>query len=309
MTTDDCFFAAFPLDPADHLRGDDAWLYDHIIHPDSRFLLYAQGRPLMDISDGLQPAFKSVEDMTTLTGGDWAHTDWVFLGLSGDVATFAVALKDKIDLAAQEKFIDLRSVALQVSKGGFSDMPSLLGRGKMLLEWNGRRHFCSCCGHKTRANRGGYVRKCVNEACGAEHFPRTDPVVIMMVTAGDKCLLGRGKGWPEGNFSTLAGFMEPGETIEEATRREVFEEAGIKVGKVTYLKSQPWPFPSSLMIGVQAEALTTEITLDTDELVEAMWMEKAELRVLFAGGGDPSFRIPPKIAIARHLLEEWLQHG
>ncbi|PCI51151.1 MAG: NAD(+) diphosphatase [Alphaproteobacteria bacterium] len=306
---DNIIFGGFPLDPADHLRGDDRWVFEKINHSDSRFLLYAQGCPLMDISDGLAPVFKSVVKVKAITGDDWGQTDWVFLGLDGDVATFAVAISGKYDLPADEKFIDLRSVALQISAGGFSTIPSLLGRGKMLLEWHGRRHFCSCCGHKTKGARGGYLRQCANEACAAEHFPRTDPVVIMLVTDGDRCLLGRGKGWPEGNYSTLAGFMEPGETIEEATRREVLEEVGVKVGNVTYIRSQPWPFPSSLMIGVRAEALTTEITLDTNELVDALWMDKEKLQNLFETGGDNSFRIPPKIAIARHLLEEWLQHG
>ncbi len=305
--SDNIIFAGFPLDPADHLRGDDEWLFEKITHAESRFLLYAKGRPLMNISDGLAPAFKTVDDVNRITGGDWAQTDWVFIGNDGEIATFAVALTHKLDLPSHEKFIDLRSIALQVSKDGFVSLPSLLGRGKMLLEWNGRRHFCSCCGHKTKADRGGYVRKCANEKCSAEHFPRTDPVVIMLVTHGDKCLLGRGIGWPEGNYSALAGFMEPGETIEEATRREVFEESGIKVGNVSYIRSQPWPFPSSLMIGVKAEALTTEITIDEKELVDAKWMEKAKLRAIFENGGDEGFRIPPKIAIARHLLEEWLQ--
>lgn len=307
--SDNIIFSGFPLDPADHLRGDDKWLYEKITHADSRFVIYANGRPLMDISDDLDIAVKSVDEVNVMTGGNWADTDWVFIGTEGEIATFAVALNQKIDLPDHEKFIDLRSVALQVGAEEFSIMPSLLGRGKMLLEWNGRRHYCSCCGHKTKAGRGGYVRICINKKCAAEHFPRTDPVVIMMVTDGDRCLLGRGKGWPEGNYSALAGFMEPGETIEEATRREVFEEAGIKVGRVTYMRSQPWPFPSSLMIGVRAEALTTEITLDSDELAEAIWMDKQKLRDLFENGGDKSFNIPPKIAIARYLLEEWLQQG
>lgn len=307
MIWDNITFGGFPLDPADHFRGNDTWIFEKITHADSRFLIYVDGRPLMDISDGLHPAVKTGDEVKVMTGGDWAQTDWVFIGTDAEIATFAVALNRKIDLPDHEKFIDLRSVALQASEQGFSVMPSLLGRGKIMLEWNGRRHYCSCCGHKTRPDRGGYVRKCTYEDCGAEHFPRTDPVVIMLVTDGDKCLLGRGADWPEGNYSALAGFVEPGETIEEATRREVFEEAGIKVGKVIYSSSQPWPFPSSLMIGVQAEALTTDITIDTDELVEAMWMDKQKLRRIFETGGDAAFRIPPKIAIARHLLEEWLQ--
>lgn len=307
MMFDDCIFAGFPLDPADHMRTDEKGLAEKLEHPSSQFLLYARGRPLMDVSDGLHPAFKFADEVRAIFGDDLTKTDWVFLGLDGDEAFFAIALNHKLELADKEKFIDLRSVALQISKEDFSDMPSLLGRGKMLLDWNGRHQYCACCGQQTRSYRGGYVRRCPNEACGAEHFPRTDPVVIMLVTAGDKCLLGRGIGWPEGQFSALAGFMEPGETIEEATRREVFEESGVKVGEVAYVKSQPWPFPSSLMIGVQAEALTTDITIDTDELVEAMWMEKARLRKIFETGGDATFKLPPKIAIARHLLEHWLQ--
>ncbi len=307
MMFDDCIFAGFPLDPADHMRTDEKGLAEKLGHPSSHFLLYARGRPLLVVSDGLHPAFKFADEVRAIFGDDLTKTDWVFLGLDGNEAFFAIALDHKLELADKEKFIDLRSVALQISKEDFSDMPSLLGRGKMLLDWNERHQYCAGCGHQTRSYRGGYVRKCLNEACGAEHFPRTDPVVIMLVTAGDKCLLGRGIGWPEGQFSALAGFMEPGETIEEATRREVFEESGVKVGEVAYVKSQPWPFPSSLMIGVQAEALTTDITLDTDELVEAMWMEKARLRKIFERGGDASFKLPPKIAIARHLLEHWLQ--
>ncbi len=304
----DCIFSGFPLDPADHFRGDEKWLSERLLHDNSRFLLYGRGgRPLMDISSTLQPVFKSAGEIRAITGGDWENTDWVFIGLDGDVANFAVTIRDGLDRAGHEKFIDLRSVALQLGAEDFSPVPSLLGRGKVLLDWNGRRHFCSCCGHKTRIERGGYVRKCLNDACGAEHFPRTDPVVIMLVTTGDKCLLGRGVGWPAGNYSALAGFMEPGETIEEATRREVCEETGVKVGKITYVKSQPWPFPSSLMIGVQAEALTTEITLDKDELADAKWFDRTDLRKTLDNGDNSPVKLPPKIAIARHLLEQWLQ--
>jgi len=312
--TDECIFAGFPLDPADHFRDDEEWLVSSRAAKSSRFLLYGRGRPLMDISKGLRdiskglrPAYKTAQDINAITGGDWDNTDWVFIGTDGDAAIFAVAVGGKLALGAHEKFIDLRSFALQVGARGFNAMPSLLGRGKMLLEWQGRRHFCSCCGYKTRTERGGYVRKCLNEACGADHFPRTDPVVIMLVISGDKCLLGRGKGWPEGNYSALAGFMEPGETIEEAVQREVREESGIEIGRVNYVKSQPWPFPSSLMIGVRAEALTTKITLDTNELEDANWFDKAYLQDVFESGGSPSFKIPPKIAIARFLLDAWLQ--
>ena len=305
---DKCIFSGFPLDPADHFRGNQAWLDEKFDHESSRFLLYDRGRPLMDVSDGLQPAAKSAGDMgQIISKTNWRSMDWVFIGMDGETAFFAVEIGRQMPLETSEKFIDLRSVALQICANDFSEIPALLGRGKMLLDWQGRRNFCSCCGDKTTAANGGYLRKCVNQACAAEHFPRTDPVVIMFVVSGDDCLLGRGRGWPEGNFSALAGFVEPGETIEEATRRETREEAGIKIGQVSYVKSQPWPFPSSLMIGVRAEALSREITLDKNELVEAKWFDKAYLREIMESGDTANFKIPPKIAIARQLLDEWLQ--
>lgn len=302
---EECIFSGFPLDPADHRRSDAGWLGERLADPASRFVVYAGDRPLMNVAGTLRPAVKCAEDIAAFADGDWRDLDRVFIGLEGDQAWFAIALAEKAELPPDEKFIDLRSVAGQMGSSGFNALPALLGRGKMLLDWNGRRRFCSCCGAETRAVNGGYLRKCRNTACGAEHFPRTDPVVIMLVTRGTRCLLGRGVGWPEGHYSALAGFMEPGETIEEAVRREVGEEAGVRIGAVRYVKSQPWPFPSSLMIGVRAAALTTKITLD-DELADAAWFERDQLRALLEKGGDDSFRIPPRIAIARHLLEEWL---
>ncbi|PHZ86647.1 NAD(+) diphosphatase [Paremcibacter congregatus] len=303
-----CIFTGFPLDTADHLRGDQAWLKQQLSESSTHFLIYAGGCPLMDVSDGLHPGFKFSDELDSFLGENWRENDWVFIGLDDHQnAFFAGAVKGNVTLQGHEKFIDLRSVALQVGQGGFSDIPSLLGRGKMLLEWHGRRHYCSSCGGKSISERGGYVRKCQNKDCGAEHFPRTDPVVIMMVYKGDNCLLGRGVGWPEGNYSALAGFMEPGESIEEATRREVLEESGIKIGKVTYVQSQPWPFPSTLMIGVMAEALTEDITIDKTELSDARWFSRDELKAKMANGGDDEFRVPPTLAIARHLLENWLK--
>jgi len=304
MTADLCAFSGFPLDPADHLRSDQKWLAAAIRDKNSRFLLYSFGRPLMLLSQDLAPCFKTAADLE-----DFPPEDFIFVGLQGDQATFALEvgkspLKDR--LKGRDKFIDLRSVAMQCCEKDFSDLPSLLGRGKMLLDWNGRRYFCSCCGHKTLSKNGGYLRVCENSDCKAEHFPRTDPVVIMLVTRGEKCLLGRSAHFPPGNYSALAGFMEPGESIEEAVRREVLEEAGIKVGAVSYVKSQPWPFPSSLMIGVMAEGLSEEIDLEGDELEDAFWIEKKELIETMASGGNDKFRVPPRIAIARHLLEQWV---
>lgn len=305
MTSNPCAFSGFPLDPADHMRGDQQWIAARLQDVRSRFILYASGRPLMDAAEHRVPCYKSCTDVK-----DFDPAEFVFLGLEGERAYFALEVGTsslKENLKGADKFIDLLSMAIQREVEDFGEILSLVGRGKMLLEWNGRRHFCSCCGHKTRAGQGGYLRICESSECEAKHFPRTDPVVIMMVISGDKCLLGRSPNFPPGNYSALAGFMEPGETIEEAVRREVWEEAGIKVGAVSYVKSQPWPFPSSLMIGVMAEALSEEINLEGDELEDAFWITKADLIKAINSGGSDSFRIPPNFAIARHLLEEWIK--
>ena len=170
-----------------------------------------------------------------------------------------------------------------------------------MVDWHARHRHCAVCGTPTNVFRGGWARKCPN--CGAEHYPRTDPVVIMLAECEGQVLLGRGAAWPEGRFSALAGFIEPGETIEEAVRRETMEEAGVRVGAVRYVASQPWPFPSQLMIGCIGQAESHEITID-HELAEAIWVTREEVRRALAG--EPSRFIPPsRLAIARVLLETW----
>ncbi|HEY6578996.1 MAG TPA: NAD(+) diphosphatase, partial [Rhizomicrobium sp.] len=163
--------------------------------------------------------------------------------------------------------------------------------------------FCPRCGAPTRLMDAGYRRLC--DRCGAEHFPRTDPVVIMLALDGDRCLVGRGRQFPPEMFSALAGFIEPGETIEEAVRREIFEETGVRTDHVTYYATQPWPFPSSLMIGCFAQALSRKIRLDTNELAEARWLDRHTARALLTGVAVEGIRIPPPIAIAHHLLKSW----
>lgn len=159
------------------------------------------------------------------------------------------------------------------------------------------------CGAPTAIFRGGWGRSCA--ACGAEHFPRVDPVVIMLAEYDGRVLVGRQPGFPPGFFSALAGFVEPGESLEEAVARELFEEAGIQVSDVAYVASQPWPFPSSLMIGCRAVAHDPALTLDTTELEAAMWVDRAEVRAALAGDMGATFLAPPPLAIARHLLEDW----
>ena len=181
---------------------------------------------------------------------------------------------------------------------------AILAQGRALIGWHESHRFCAKCGEETRPRDAGYLRVC--EDCGAEHFPRTDPVVIMLVTRGDRCLLGRQSGWPPGMFSALAGFVEPGEMIEEAVRREVREEASIEVGEVRYLASQPWPFPSSLMIGCLAEGVSEEIRLDDKELDDARWFPLELVRkALAAGGSADGLFVPPPMAIAHQLIRFW----
>jgi NAD+ diphosphatase len=179
----------------------------------------------------------------------------------------------------------------------------LAATAKALVQWHRSHGFCAACGARSQVAEGGWQRGC--PACGAQHFPRTDPVVIMLVTRGNAVLLGRSPGWPEGMFSVLAGFVEPGETLEAAVRREVKEEAGITCGAVGYLASQPWPYPASLMVGMRTEALDGAITLDPEELEQALWVTREELVGIMAGR-HPSIRPPRRGAIAEFLLSNWL---
>jgi NAD+ diphosphatase len=174
---------------------------------------------------------------------------------------------------------------------------------KALLHWHRVHGFCAACGARSDLSHGGWQRSC--PACGAQHFPRTDPVVIMLVTRGNSVLLGRSPGWPEGMYSLLAGFIEPGETLEAAVRREVKEESGIDCGAVGYLASQPWPFPASLMLGARAEALSEAITIDPDELEDALWVSREEMVTVMAGL-HPTIKPTRKGAIAHFILENWL---
>ena len=180
---------------------------------------------------------------------------------------------------------------------------ALYGGARSLVDWHARHRFCAVCGSPTELFRGGWGRRCAS--CGAEHFPRVDPVVIMLAEYDGRVLLGRQPGFPPGFFSALAGFVEPGESLEEAVARELFEEAGIAVSDVSYVASQPWPFPSSLMIGCRAVARDAALTIDTTELEAAMWVDRAEVRAALAGDMGASFMAPPPLAIARYLLEDW----
>lgn len=202
-------------------------------------------------------------------------------------------------LGKDTRFVELRGVMSALSPLD----AELAATARSILSWHRSHGFCAACGAPSDVVQAGWQRSC--SSCGTQHFPRTDPVVIMLITHGNSVLLGRSPGWPEGMYSLLAGFVEPGETIEAAVRREVEEEAGVKVGHVGYLASQPWPYPSSLMIGCRGDALGREITLDPAELEEALWATREEILQAFAGN-HPVIRPARKGAIAHFLLKNWL---
>jgi NAD+ diphosphatase len=203
--------------------------------------------------------------------------------------------------AATVRFADLRQIGARIERRE----GALLALARAMTFWHSRHRYCGLCGHPTRSEEAGHMRRCTNPDCNTMHFPRTDPAVIMMVTRGNRALMGRSKNFVPGMYSTLAGFVEPGESLEDAVAREVREETGIEVGAVHYHSSQPWPFPANIMLGFHAEALTTEITVDYGELEDARWCERDWL---LSHVDDDSFRMPRLDSIARRLIEDWL-HG
>ena len=231
----------------------------------------------------------------------------VLLGLEEETAVFAVDLSPlddpilELGLGDEVEAMDLRQVAGVLDEAS----SSMLAYARAMMSWRQRHRFCGLCGAPTKPTQAGHVLACTDELCDAEIFPRTDPAVIMLVVDGQRCLLGRQASWPPGVFSTLAGFVEPGESLEDAVRREVGEETGIEVGKCRYSSSQPWPFPSSLMLGFHATAETEEIHRNADELEDARWFTRAELQ----GGGAGLARRSRSDSIARRLIHAWIEDG
>ncbi len=296
-------FAASPLDRASHLRKDGAWLSAALDSEASRFLPFHRLNVLVKAEKPelawANPSIRSVMD---------ARTGAVFLGLREGLAHFAVDLSGlhdpvtELGLAGAANFSDVRQVAASLPGGD----ASIVAQGRQMLDWHTRHRYCAVCGHATSVKEAGYLREC--DECDAQHFPRTDPVVIMLVHDGERCLLGRQAGWPARMWSALAGFVEAGETLEDAVRREVMEEAGIPVGEVRYHASQPWPFPSSLMMGCMATALADAITVDKTELEDVRWFPRERvLRALRDPASEPEFFVPPPMAIAHHLVKAWAE--
>lgn len=309
----DVTFAGSFLDRADHLRRDAAAMSRRLADPASRVLPFWRGKALFDLTDQgprlawLSAAEELVRDCPTAP---------LFMGLDADgLAHFAIDAshiappeespadfvdRRTLDLSETRKFIDLRAIMGEIDHRD----AGIAAAAKGIFEWRLAHGFCANCGNAVVAAHAGWRADC--PACGRQHFPRTDPVVIMLVLDGDRVLLGRQAAWPEQMYSLLAGFMEPGETVEEAVRREVMEESGVRVDEVRYVTSQPWPFPASLMIGCVGRAETTAVTIDPHELEDAIWVEKAEMAEALAGR-HPRIAPARKGAVAQVMLRAWVE--
>ncbi len=298
-------FSSNPLDRADILRGDDHLFTDRFKAGDSAIILFSSGDIITN--DKGTPHWFNTDIVSSIKVGNL-----IFLGLDGNQARYAADI-DTIPASLEGyRPMNLRSLAMQYDiPGADAGLLGIIAQARATLNWHASHVFCSKCGAETMMVRGGYERKCTVERCGASHFPRTDPVVIMLAVKDDRVLLGRSPHFPSGMFSALAGFMEPGETIEEAVRRELMEEAGIKTSDVAIIANQPWPFPSSLMIGCIATAISEDIHLDDDELDDARWFTAGDLRQITRGQqrGEPTdIIVPPPFAIAHTLLKYWLEN-
>ncbi len=314
-------FGSSGLERAAHLRGDADKLTEAAQDPNARCLLLWRGKVLVQGEALDRLGLVTMAHPLVADGPGGVVEAPILLGCSDDgAAVFAADISEwqaeGLDLSSLGNFIDpseqqhpdlpeghvfaeLRRIMTRLSARD----AELAATAKAVIGWHETHRFCARCGAPSDVSQAGWQRSC--PACGGQHFPRTDPVVIMLITHGDSVLMGRSPGWPEGMFSLLAGFVEPGETLESAVRREVMEEAGVPVGAVSYLSSQPWPFPASLMFGCAGEALSRDLQIDPVEIEEAMWVSKSEMMQAFAGE-HPRLLPARKGAIAHFLLQNWL---
>ncbi|WP_240654602.1 NAD(+) diphosphatase [Croceicoccus ponticola] len=283
------------LDRADHIRAD----------PDALASYMGMRARLLRL-EGLLPVLADDGGLTwdSLADAD-DDAELVFLGIDGDRGCFATVPR----MPVRDERRQFMAAMMSMHDGQFG----IFAGARSIVDWHARHRFCAQCGSHTSLTKGGWQRMCLNDTCGAQHFPRVDPVTIMTVEhraedGSRRLLLGRGLGFPEGLYSALAGFVEPGETIEEAVRREVMEEAGLPVAQVRYLSSQPWPMQSQLMIGCAAVTFHDRIVIDRTELADARWFDEGEVRDAMSGRAA-SFNPPPRYAIAHRLIRMWLDAG
>lgn len=281
---------------------DAGLLARHAADPKALTVLIAGDVPILRRNGAGATALLPLSDARRAPG-DHAQA---FLGALGGRPVLATLIEaEAADLFTDDgefQVLDLRSIAAQGIVP--PDELGILAEAKALMHWHARHRFCANCGSPTAMSSSGFRRDCA--ACGAQHFPRTDPVAIMLVARGERCLLGRQSRFVGGMYSCLAGFVEPGETIEDAVRRETFEEAGIRVGAVSYVASQPWPFPANLMIGCRAKALSEDIVVDKSELEDARWFARDEVAAMLDERHPDGLRGPVRMAIAHHLIRDWL---
>ena len=284
------FLAGTPLDRAGERRGDQAWLAE--ARRSGRYLPVWRGRNLVECRDHPRPV--------QLAGGELAAAcgdklpDDIFLGVAEDVPYFAAAVPGEEPPKLDGEFCDLRGIGHLLD----ADEGALLAFARAMILWDERHAYCGRCGHRTRPREAGHARDCTNAGCGARHFPRVDPAIIVLVADDDRCLLGRQAAWPEHRYSTIAGFVEPGESLEDAVAREVLEETGVDTEAISYESSQPWPFPSSLMLGYRAWPRSLEITCRDSELEDARWFSRSDIVT-------GACLLPPPVSIAWRLIEDW----
>lgn len=292
-------FTRSPLDRAGHLRKDEVWLNAGLDSEQALLLAFHNRRPFLHES-GSGLAVRWLGGHVWQRLGDKTQP-LIFMGLDESRApVFACEIAEPDMLGELGSFEELRPAAPRLDAGALP----IIGTARALFEWHARNRFCANCGTPSRVVEGGWMRKC--DACGAEHYPRVDPVCIMLPVFGERCLLGRQRAWPRGMHSALAGYIEPGEPVEEAVARETLEEAGLKVREVRVHSTQPWPFPHTLMIGAVAEVEDDNETIDTHELESGRWFTREEAKLLIAGKHPDAF-CPPPFAIAHQLLKSWAE--
>ena len=286
-------FSGSTFDRADHLRGDLAALATLLLHPQARLLQLQGFDPALTAEGAL--VWNSLLDQER--SEDYA-VSLILLGLLDGIPHF-VGLQQH---SAEAPLYRTPRTMEVLSLLGPQDMATY-GTARSLIDWHGRHRFCGKCGGATVAHRAGWGRRC--SVCDSEHFPRVDPVVIMLAEHGNRVLLGRQASWPKGRYSALAGFLEPGETVEEAVARELFEEAGVRASSVRYVTIQAWPFPAQLMLACIAEVQDDTLHIATDELEDAVWFSRDEVRAALAGDPNTRFLLPPAYAVAHSLLQHW----
>jgi NAD+ diphosphatase len=299
-------FAGNPLDRASYRRSDEAWIAARMADPESLALAMWSGKPFVETGKdgGAQIAYLATGMAKALAGG---AEQMLFLGLWQGSAVFAVDIDSDTDpaegpLEGLGRFDDLRAIAMTLAPSE----AAILATAKSMFEWRRRHRYCAACGARSEPIEGGWKRVC--RTCKAEHFPRTDPVVIMLPVAGERCLLGRQAAWPKAMYSALAGFVEPGESIEEACARELFEEAAVRTTSVRYHSTQPWPYPSSLMIGLIAQIEDGEAVADQIEIDEVRWFSRQEARALIRGDHADA-KAPGALAIAHQWIKAGAEEG